>query len=39
MPPVVSLTLSIVAAIPVTLIFIFLQRYFITGLTSGAVKE
>ncbi len=30
---------SIVAAIPVTLIFIFLQRYFITGLTSGAVKE
>jgi len=30
---------SIVAAIPVTIIFIFLQRYFIAGLTSGAVKE
>ena len=30
---------SIVAAIPVTMIFIFLQRYFISGLTSGAVKE
>ncbi len=29
---------SIVAAIPVTVIFIFLQRYFIQGLTSGAVK-
>lgn len=29
---------SIVAAIPVTIIFIFLQRYFIKGLTSGAVK-
>lgn len=29
---------SIVAAIPVTIIFIFLQRYFIQGLTSGAVK-
>ena len=29
---------SIVAAIPVTIIFIFLQRYFIAGLTSGAVK-
>ncbi len=30
---------SIVASIPVTIIFIFLQRYFISGLTSGAVKE
>ena len=29
---------SIVAAIPVTIIFVFLQRYFIAGLTSGAVK-
>lgn len=30
---------SVVAAIPVTVIFVFLQRYFIAGLTSGAVKE
>ncbi|WNR46038.1 carbohydrate ABC transporter permease [Paenibacillus roseipurpureus] len=29
---------SIVVSIPVTLMFIFLQRYFIQGLTSGAVK-
>lgn len=29
---------SVVAAIPVTVIFIFLQRYFIQGLTAGAVK-
>ena len=29
---------SIVAAIPVTVIFVFLQRYFIQGLPSGAVK-
>ena len=29
---------SIVAAIPVTVIFVFLQRYFIQGLTAGAVK-
>ena len=29
---------SIVAAIPVTVIFVFLQRYFIQGLNSGAVK-
>ena len=30
---------SIIAVIPVTIIFICLQRYFIQGLTSGAVKE
>jgi multiple sugar transport system permease protein len=29
---------SVLVSIPVTLIFIFLQRYFIQGLTSGAVK-
>lgn len=29
---------SIVVSIPVTLMFIFLQRYFIQGLTAGAVK-
>lgn len=29
---------SIVVSIPVTLMFIFLQRYFIQGMTSGAVK-
>ena len=29
---------SIVVSIPVTLMFIFLQRYFIQGLTTGSVK-
>lgn len=29
---------AIVVSIPVTVIFIFLQRYFIQGLTAGAVK-
>ena len=29
---------SVVSAIPVTIIFVFLQRYFIQGLTAGAVK-
>lgn len=29
---------SVIAAVPVTVIFVFLQRYFIQGLTSGAVK-
>lgn len=30
---------SIIVSVPVTLIFIFLQKYFISGLTAGAVKE
>ena len=30
---------SIVVSIPVTIIFILLQKYFISGLTAGAVKE
>jgi multiple sugar transport system permease protein len=29
---------SLFSSIPVTIMFIFLQRYFISGLTSGAVK-
>lgn len=29
---------SVVSAIPVTIVFVFLQRYFIQGLTAGAVK-
>ncbi|WP_312641251.1 carbohydrate ABC transporter permease [Hydrogenoanaerobacterium sp.] len=29
---------AVVVSIPVTIIFIFLQRYFIQGLTAGAVK-
>lgn len=30
---------SIVTAISATIIFVFLQHYFIAGLTSRAVKE
>lgn len=30
---------SIVVSVPVTVVFILLQKYFIAGLTSGAVKE
>ena len=29
---------SIVVSIPVTLMFVFLQRFFIAGLTAGAEK-
>lgn len=30
---------SLIGAIPVVLLFMFLQRYIVSGLTSGAVKE
>lgn len=30
---------SVIVSVPVTLIFLFLQRYFIQGMTAGAVKE
>ena len=29
---------SITVSVPVTLMFIFLQRFFIQGMTAGAVK-
>ncbi|MDO3676271.1 carbohydrate ABC transporter permease [Paenibacillus ehimensis] len=29
---------SLIAALPISLLYLFLQRYFITGLASGAVK-
>jgi raffinose/stachyose/melibiose transport system permease protein len=28
----------VISIIPVLIIFLFLQRYFVTGLTAGAVK-
>jgi arabinogalactan oligomer/maltooligosaccharide transport system permease protein len=30
---------SLIGAIPVVMLFMFLQRYIVSGLTSGAVKE
>ena len=38
MPSDLSVAASIVAAVPVTVIFVFLQRCFIQGFTAGAVK-
>ena len=29
---------SIIAAIPVMILFLFLQKYLVSGLTAGAVK-
>lgn len=29
---------SVIALVPVVLIFVFLQRYFVRGLTEGATK-
>ena len=33
------MAMSIVSTIPVILVFVFLQKYLISGLTAGAVKE
>ena len=30
---------SVIAAIPVVLLFQYLQKYIVSGLTAGAVKE
>jgi ABC-type glycerol-3-phosphate transport system permease component len=30
---------SIIASLPLVILFIFLQKYFISGLTAGAVKQ
>jgi len=30
---------AFIAALPVLLIYIFLSKYFIAGLTSGSIKE
>lgn len=39
--PIESLRMSValVAAIPMVIVYIFLQKYFIAGITMGAVKE
>ncbi|NSW90942.1 MAG: carbohydrate ABC transporter permease [Firmicutes bacterium] len=37
-PRAVQYTMTIIAALPVILIYPFLQRYFVTGLTMGGVK-
>ena len=31
--------ISVMALIPVCIVFMFLQRYLVTGLTAGTVKE
>ena len=38
MPSDLPVAASIVAAVPVTVIFVFSQRCFIQGFTAGAVK-
>ena len=30
---------SVIASLPLIILFIFLQKYFISGLTAGAVKQ
>jgi putative aldouronate transport system permease protein len=38
-PNSVRTTMTVVATLPILLIYPFLQRYFVTGLTLGGVKE
>jgi multiple sugar transport system permease protein len=36
---VMQMTMAILGSIPILIMYIFTQKYFISGLTSGAVKE
>jgi len=42
LPPIplgtVRMALTVLAALPITIVFLFLQRYFVSGLTVGAFK-
>jgi putative aldouronate transport system permease protein len=38
-PEALRAALIVVAAIPIMLVYPFVQRYFVTGLTLGSVKE
>jgi multiple sugar transport system permease protein len=33
------MAVSVVATIPLIVVFVFLQKYLVQGLTAGAVKE
>ena len=38
-PQALKMTAIIVATIPILCVYPFLQKYFVTGMTLGAVKE
>jgi putative aldouronate transport system permease protein len=37
-PQSIRMAITIVAAVPILVVYPFLQKYFVTGLTIGAVK-
>jgi putative aldouronate transport system permease protein len=38
-PEAIKMAITIIATVPILLVYPFLQRYFVTGITLGAVKE
>jgi putative aldouronate transport system permease protein len=38
-PEALKMAITIIATVPILLVYPFLQRYFVTGITLGAVKE
>ncbi len=38
-PVFIRAAITVVTAMPIVLLYPFLQKYFVTGLTSGGVKE
>ncbi len=38
-PEAIKMAITIVATVPILVVYPFLQRYFVTGITLGAVKE
>ncbi|TCW62042.1 carbohydrate ABC transporter permease [Treponema sp. J25] len=38
-PEAIKMAITMVATLPIVLVYPFLQRYFVTGITLGAIKE